>query len=168
MGQLKYDYPPMLSPGRHFMSLTEVERLTAIAYTDAGLAQRTELFLSLEALVQALLVAEIRCDVFVDGSFLTKKPRPDDVDVIVTVEHSIYEALSDEQMALLDSINANQFGPNVDATAWVSYPREHPHHGTALDGSNVFQGYGVEHSGQWLKGFAVLRLWNNVGNLIGR
>ena len=170
---LKYDHPPLLGPGRHFMSLEQLQRLCVRNYGDAGGSiswqTRFQLFTSLEQLVQALLVARIRCDVFVNGSFLTKKAVPGDVDVIVTVEKAIYETLSDEQMQVFDSINDNAFAPNVDGLAFVAYPREHEHHGFGLDGSVQIEGYGVEHSGEWLKGFAVLRLWEtDVGNRICR
>lgn len=156
---LKSDYPPLLAPGRHFMTLPRLESLCARAFDEHTPDVRMILFLRLEALVQALLVAKIRCDVYVNGSFLTRKPAPGDVDVIVTVEHAIYESLSEGQMSLLDGITQGDFGADIDATAWVEYPREHEHHGSALDGSFAFEGFGVEHSQQWLKGFAVIRLW---------
>lgn len=156
---LKKDHAPLLAPGRHFMTLAQIERLCTHTSDENPSDTRMALFVALEALVQALLVAKIRCDVYVNGSFLTSKPAPEDVDVIVTVDHAIYETLSEEQLALVDGITTGRFGANVDATAWVEYPREHEHHGTALDGSLAFEGFGVEHSEQWLKGFAVMRLW---------
>ena len=116
-----------------------------------------------------MLGAHIRCDLYIDGSFLTRKPNPDDVDVIVTIDHAIYETLSEEQMQVLELINSDHFAPNVDATAWVAYPREHEHHGSALDGSQVVEAYGIEHPQEWLKGFAVVKLWeSDVGHLICR
>jgi hypothetical protein len=170
MGTIKYDYPPLLAPGRHFMSLPQIEALCVAAFTQKeARARRNRLFLDLEEIIQFLLVKKIRCDVFANGSFFTSKPVPDDVDVIVTVESDIYDGLSPDQMDALDTINTGAIAGNVDATAWVSYPREHKDHGSALDGSTMIEAYGVEHSGEWLKGFAVLRLWEaDVGNRLCR
>lgn len=171
MGLIKYDYPPLLAPGRHLMSLAEIEPLCVQNFGRGAPSWegRQILFFALEDFVQTVLRAHIRCDLYIDGSFLTKKPHPDDVDVIVTIDHAIYVTLSEEQMQVLELINSDHFAPNVDATAWVSYSREHEHHKSALDGSQVIESYGIEHSREWLKGFVVVRLWeSNVGHLICR
>jgi hypothetical protein len=171
MGLIKYDHAPLLAPGRHFMSLAEIQPLCVRNFGRGtpSWEGRQILFFALENFVQTVLVAQIKCDLYIDGSFLTRKPNPDDVDVMVIIHHAIYEALSEEQKQVLDLINSDHFAPEVDATAWVAYPREHEHHGSACDGSLVIESYGIEHSQEWLKGFAVVRLWeSNVGHLICR
>jgi hypothetical protein len=152
------------------MSLVEIEALCVQRFTATARACRERLFYALEDLVQRLLVAKIRCDVFVDGSFLTKKPEPDDVDVIVCTEHGVFETLSEEQMQILESINNEPtFAPGVDGFAVTAYPREHDCHGTALDFANPGEAYGIEHSQVWLKGYVVVRLWEtDVRNRICR
>lgn len=170
MGVYKYDHRPLLAPGRHYVSLDDIEALCVGAFDGVARQHRSRFFYALESFVQALLVAKIRCDVFVDGSYFTAKPDPDDVDVIVTTEHGVYEGLSDAQKSVLDQVNGDPpLVPGVDAWAVVTYPRDHPYHGTALDGGNAGECYGLEHAQVWLKGYAVIRVWEtDVRNRICR
>jgi len=141
------------------MSLGEVEMLCVHPFAAAARTCRERLFLSFEELVQALLVAKIKCDVFLDGSFLTRKPEPDDVDVIVSVEHGVFEALDGPQNDLLHEINNERRFRNLDGCALVAYPRDHERFGSAADLGNAGECYGVEHGQTWLKGYAVIRIW---------
>jgi hypothetical protein len=170
MGLYKHDHPPLLAPGRHYMSLAAVEALCVHQFSGAAFECRSQLFYAFEGFLQLLLAAKIRCDVFCDGSYFTKKPEPDDLDVIVSIEHGVHASLSAEQMDLLDEINGNStLAPGVDASALVTYPREHPYFGTALDLGNAGECYGIEHGQVWLKGYAVIRVWEtDVRNRICR
>ncbi len=87
MGLLKYDYPPLLAPGRHFLRLSDIEEFCVARFQEAARAYREKLFYSFEDFCQRLLVAHIPCDVVVDGSFLTEKPQPSDVDVKVYIDY---------------------------------------------------------------------------------
>jgi hypothetical protein len=170
MGLVKYDHAPLLAPGRHYMSVADVEALCVQRFSGPSGECRQRLFYAFEGFVQSLLQAKIRCDVFVDGSYLTQKPQPDDVDVIVSVEHGVYETLSNEQKNLLDSINNEaDFAVGVDCCALTTYPRDHERFGTALDLGNAGEAYGLEHGQVWLKGYVVIRLWEtDVRNRICR
>jgi hypothetical protein len=75
------------------------------------------------------------------------------------VEHGIHIALSDDQKQVLDAVNESHSGAGVDALAMTAYPRDHEYFGTALDGGNPGEIYGLEHSGEWLKGYVAIRLW---------
>ena len=153
MGLLKYDHPPLLAPGRHYLSLQEIETLCVHPFDGAARSCR-------EKLLQKLLVARIRCDAFIDGSFLTEKPTPDDVDVFVATEFGVFDSLSEEQHQLLDSINIEpRLVPLVDGWAVTTYPRDHERFGTVCDGGNPGEGFGIEHGQNWLKGYIVVRLW---------
>jgi hypothetical protein len=170
MGLVKYDHPPLLAPGRHYLSLADIESLCVHPFTGSARSCRERLFYALEGFIQSLLQAVIRCDAFIDGSFLTKKPEPDDVDVIVLVEHGIHITLSEDQKQVLDAINNEpHFAVGVDGFALTAYPRDHEYFGTALDGGNPGEIYGLEHSREWLKGYVVIRLWEtDVRNRICR
>jgi hypothetical protein len=170
MGVVKYDYPPLLAPGRHFLSLVDIEALCVHRFSGTAQSCRATLFYALEEFIQRILVAKIRCDVFVDGSFLTEKPHPDDVDVMVITEHGVVEALTDGQMGTLRSINDEpNLCPGVDAMSFTSYPRDHVLFGSALDVANPGEIYGLEHSRVWLKGYVVVRVWEtDVRNRICR
>jgi hypothetical protein len=162
----KFDHAPLLAPGRHYLSLPQIEALCVSRFSGTAAERRRSLFATLELFVQRLQNAAIRCDLFIDGSFFTEKPDPGDVDVIVTTDISIYEALSDEQRDILDAVNG-QFVAGVDSFAVASYPREHPYHGTAADCGDAGDAYGLEHSQIWLKGYVCIRLCEtDVGNRI--
>ena len=168
-GYPKIDYPPLLAPGRHYMTLQEIQNTCVEPFFGEERAHRKKLFYALEEFIQKLLVARIRCDVFLDGSFVTRKPFPDDVDVIVSTELAGYERLSEEQLNLLDSVNRDGFILGVQSFSMVRYPREHERFGSAADLGNAGEAYGVEHGQQWLKGYIVIRLWEtDVGNRICR
>jgi hypothetical protein len=169
MGIVKYDHEPLLAPGRHYLTVHAIGRICVEQFDGAARQRREQLFYGFESFLQTLLVAQIRCDVFVDGSFLTRKPNPDDVDVFVATEHAVHEALSDAQKDLLDSINTTSSFEGVQGIAMITYPRDHPFHGMALDGGNPCEAFGLEHGQFWLKGVAVVRVWEtDVRNRICR
>jgi hypothetical protein len=69
MGLLKFDHPPLLAPGRHFMSLMDLQHLGVDRFIEpASQAHRERLFYSFEDFYQRLLVSKIPCDVVVDGT----------------------------------------------------------------------------------------------------
>jgi hypothetical protein len=167
----KYDHPPLLPPGRHCLTLPEIEQLCVGGFHDLAVKGcRETLYYALEEFVQALLVGKIRCKVLIDGSFLTEKPYPDDVDAFVAIDHDAYAELAEDQMQLLEKINSSSgLVSLVDSLAMTSYPCGHPNCGTALDGGNGGEAYGIEHSQRWLKGYVVVRVWEtDVGNRICR
>lgn len=168
MGVFKYDHAPLLAPGRHYLGLSDIERLCVHQFEGNARSHREKLFYALEDFIQLLLVQKIRCDIFIDGSFLTAKKDPDDVDVIVSIEHEVFESLSEQQMQCIEKINYQPV-PSVDSFAGTTYPREHERHGTAADLGNAGEVYGLEHGQVWLKGYAVVRLWEtDVRNRICR
>jgi hypothetical protein len=166
----KYDYAPLLAPGAHRLALPEIESLCVHRFAVQAMRHREKLYYALEDFIQRLLVARIPCTVLVDGSFLTEKPYPDDVDVFVTTDHDVIGHLTETQLQLLGNINSGTgFIGGVDSLAMTKYPHGHPHCGTALDGGNGDQAYGIEHSRQWLKGYVIVTVWEtDVGNRICR
>lgn len=157
MGLLKFDHPPLLAPGRHFLSLSELFRIGVKRFEDEGArAHREKLFYSMEEMYQTLVVAKVPCDFIVDGSFLTEKARPSDIDVKVFICEDAHSILSDEQHLAYNAINDYESTGLVDSSAYVKYPLGHECVGSGLDLGNQNEDYALEHSGMWLKGFAVL------------
>jgi hypothetical protein len=77
----------------------------------------------------------------------------------VFVDNEVCEKYDADQQALIDKINDGLFDPRLDVSAYVVYPRGHEFFGSALDQMIFEDGFGEEHSGEWRKGYAVLRLW---------
>lgn len=147
------------------MSLPQVERMCVTALGNRP--SRVKHFINLERFVQDFLVARIPCEVWVDGSFLTEKPDPDDVDIVALLNADVADALTSDQRALVDAANEPDYLPGIDSFVDTLYPRGHP---LFMDDDRTWgEQYGLENSDQWLKGYAILRLWEtDVGLRIRR
>jgi hypothetical protein len=139
------------------MNLGDIERLCVHPFTGTARARREKLFYALEELVQEVIRVKLRCTTFVDGSFLTAKPEPGDVDVLINIDEDVMQNLNFEQRSLVDALNMEVYISLIDSLAVVTYPRGHPFFGTTLDVGNAGDAYGLEHARVWLKGIAVLR-----------
>ncbi|WP_261925976.1 DUF6932 family protein [Methylorubrum sp. GM97] len=156
MAGTKFDYAPLLAPGRHYRQLTEIEDLCVRPFLKS--AMRPNLFARLCTFVQAIKSADICCEILVNGSFLTVKNDPSDVDVALLMDPDVAESLNADQEALVDAINDNIFIDKVDAFAETLFPIGHA--SFRLDGNERLwsEQYGSEHNGVYLKGIAVLRV----------
>jgi hypothetical protein len=153
---LKFDHPPLLSPGRHYMTLPQIEARCVAVFDGAARQHRERIYYAFEDLYQRILIAGLPCTVYVDGSFLTEKPMPDDVDVIITVDADAIGGLSPAQKQLRVDFNNPSFIPNVQIWAGTAYPVGHPLRGSAADFSKACEGFGLEHAKVWLKGYCVM------------
>ena len=153
----KYDYEPLLAPGRHAMTLDQIEALVVKRFP--GNRRRLTLFQRLEQFVQDVLRLEIPCEVWLDGSLLTQKADPDDLDVSVIVDKEVVDALCTEHYATVKMIT-EQREDGVDAFLFVRYPMHDPLYKNELMDPGHYWGecYGLEHSKQWCKGYVVMRL----------
>lgn len=148
------------------MTLSEVEELCVFRFP--GNQHREMLFLNFEQLVQAFLTEHIVCDMLLNGSFLTAKEKPSDVDVAIRLDCDFSDTMSPAQDALISEVNTSNFIAHVDAFVYVAYHRDHKNYGIERP-EEWAETYGLENSETWLKGIAVLRLWEtNVGLRIRR
>lgn len=99
-GDDKPEFPPLLRPGRHEMSLEAVRRLCVARFPDS--VTRPGLMLKLNSALEMLNRNGMRGKVWIDGSFLTEKLNPDDVDLILWVESAVFRALAPQQRAFLE------------------------------------------------------------------
>ena len=77
----KPDFPALLPPGIHAKTLREVYELAVAPFL--GDARREELFRKLSVWSEALKAAGVMGKVWIDGSFLTEKPHPGDIDCVI-------------------------------------------------------------------------------------
>lgn len=89
---VKADHPPLLPPGIHVMTLGDLRGMAAS--TRHG-PRRTALQDGLEAFTRAMLSLIQDMEIYVDGSYLTIKDDPDDIDIVVFIDKSHINALSD-------------------------------------------------------------------------
>jgi len=79
--EIKPDYPPLLLPGLHKFTLQELYDLAVRPFADD--AQRAVLFQKFRAWESAFSASGVSGKMWVDGSFLTQKPNPDDIDCVL-------------------------------------------------------------------------------------
>ena len=77
----KQDYPPLLADGLHPRTIEEVQALSVDAFPLS--TSRARLMAGLRAMVDLLTADGIQGDLWVDGSFLTGKIDPEDIDVVL-------------------------------------------------------------------------------------
>jgi hypothetical protein len=170
----KFDYPPLLAPGRHYLAVPEICALGMSPFP--GGERRAQLCLALEKFVSAFIQANLPCEMLIDGSFLTENPSPDDVDVAVELDLEISHSLTPSQDRLVYAVNEENYIDGIDGFVYVRYPLGHEFYGCDrvlggfLDpGVSWAELYQMQHSGSWLKGVAVHRvLETDVGLRICR
>lgn len=77
----KHDYPALLVPGMHNLTLPALHTLAVAPF--AGDARRVDLFQNLTTWAGALQACGINGTLWIDGSFLTEKLHPGDVDCVL-------------------------------------------------------------------------------------
>jgi hypothetical protein len=154
MATAKIEFPPLLSEGLHPMSLADVKR---ICVSEFPLSKRREpIMTSLEALLAALSSAAVKAQVWIDGSFLTKKIDPDDVDLVVVLQEEdfLLAWANPTGKDVLERIVRKEFTNPVKCDSYISleYPLETPRH--AL---------GQKQRDYWLKTFGESRSGDKKG-----
>jgi hypothetical protein len=90
---------------------------------------RPTIFDGLMTFVQKLESAEVPGELWLDGSFLTEKINPKDVDVVLRVDGSVYNAGTPDQKEAIDWVIANQkLTLKCDSYVFFEYPHGDPLH----------------------------------------
>lgn len=130
-GYSKPEYPPLFAPGFHDVEDGKLDELFVEPFPEPGV--RKGLVENLRSLLAAVRATGIRAEVWLDGSFTTKKPDPADVDAVIYFDPAEVQALDLEHQATLDELaDTNRsklkyrcdvyFVPN-DRPEWRSYWR---------------------------------------------
>lgn len=129
MSPEKTDFPPLLQGGFHPFTLPELHQLTVSEFPNSQ--RRPRLFSSLEIYLDLLAGTGLKADVWVDGSYMSSKAEPDDIDLVVCFDPGSARALSAEAQqqarTLLDThtvssrFNLHLFRIRNDDAAAVDY-----------------------------------------------
>jgi hypothetical protein len=121
------DLPPLFQLGFHRKTMAELEE---VCVTNFALStSRAGIFSGLKEFVERLEKAAITGEIWVDGSFLTEKINPKDVDVILRIQGSLYNAGTPDQRAAIDWVIANQkLTLKCDSYVLMEYPEGDPLH----------------------------------------
>jgi len=118
----KEEYPPLLPLGFHEKTLKELHELCVSPF-DSKSKTRKIIMQGLEIVVADMLAAKIEAKIWVDGSFVSEKIDPGDVDILAELRGEFYDVTTPEQRRLLDALNGNihKDSLRVDSRAWSFY-----------------------------------------------
>ena len=153
----KPEAAPLLPPGRHLMTLTELQLLCLDRFGRPS--TRDQIFSALELLIADLTTWGVRCELWIDGSFLTEKHDPDDADLTVIIEQEAYDILDISlQTDILIMLTQRNYHQLLHTFVVVTRRRGDPDFDVvqrfATDWAQWWQ---VARDG-WVKGLAVIRL----------
>ncbi len=116
----------------------------------------------LELLLAELTETGISADVWLDGSFLTEKQEPDDVDVVLSVAAEVYDNGTLQQRQFLDFIVKQLIDLKTKyychAFAFYEYPDGHPFHHVSVRAREYWKRqFGFSRRNE-VKGMPVIRI----------
>ena len=98
--------------------------------------------------------------IWVNGSFLTEKMNPRDVDLCLRIRHEVYDYGTREQVSCIDWLTSKSLyaSARIDGYLLVEYPFNHQHFAIGVANLNYWKGqFGSSRKGV-AKGIAVLEL----------
>jgi hypothetical protein len=155
----KEEYPPLLGSGFHVITLSDLRKLCVDGFPLS--TTRNELMRNLEKVYAILMTAGVVGDLWIDGSFLTKKIDPRDVDLVLRVDSAFYEAATEPTRVAIRWVGEGKdLKPTlkIDNYGFLDWPPEHPAHklGEQLRRTYIKR-WGISEKGV-VKGIAVVRL----------
>jgi hypothetical protein len=161
----KPEFPSLLPAGLHILSIADLEALCVDRFPLS--ATRKGIMAGLREVVVRITGAGISCVLWVDGSFLTKKIDPSDVDLVAFVPARFYDEGTEAQQGVIEWLTSKENLPKkqfrCDTHAEPMYPEGSPLHymvSGALEHWQKIYGRSVE-SGE-PKGIAVLDLVGKI------
>ncbi len=136
----KRDFPPLLGAGLHPKTTAELKSLCVDGFPRS--VGRGKLFERLETLMAGLTAVGVQGEVWIDGSFLTRKTEPRDIDLVLKVDATFYDSATAAQRAVIDAVGNALKGAGLDAYRFFHWP---PWHALAS--------FGEEQEQYWLKQF---------------
>lgn len=156
-GPDKPEFPPLLPPGRHEMSMVDLRQLCVERFPTSQ--ARAPLFAALEQLARDLAAAVGCCELWIDGSFVTDKGEPDDIDLHVKIEQEVFFQLPDHvQDQLTALIDQKNYHPKLHTFLLVVYERGHYHFPLTSEADRDWSQWWCVSREDWLKGLPVVRL----------
>lgn len=96
------EFPPLWPQGFHELTLTEIEQRCVKSFELS--TSRKDLMAALQLVVEQLNVRAIPGVIWLDGSFVTEKINPSDIDFILVADSSVYDNANAEQLEALDGL----------------------------------------------------------------
>lgn len=152
----KPDYEPILSAGRHEMTVSEFE--SRFVHGLGGATRKLIWVLCTDLVVKPLAALDIKCELWLNGSFITKCPEPGDLDGSLMIASEAIDELTQEAVAYLNKLDDSSPGlpKELDLFLCQVYPKGHPLREDMNDPDGWAKQWSSEHNSDWLKGFVVI------------
>ncbi|MEO3990869.1 DUF6932 family protein [Pseudocitrobacter cyperus] len=89
----KLCFPPLLPPGFHDLDDSSIKRLCVDQFPES--TRRGMLYYNYTQLISNIrsLQQQFKCfiELWIDGSFTTEKPEPDDIDILLVIDHALLD-----------------------------------------------------------------------------
>jgi hypothetical protein len=157
------EFPPLLAPGRHLLSLSDLQ-VQCLDPFEAP-TTRDQILAAIELLVGDLTQWGVRCELWIAGDFVTRNPDPEVANIAVVILQEAYDIIDVHlKNDILGNMDQRSYSDRLDLVAVEAKSRADPDRETTesflTDWVAVWQ---VGPSG-WIRGMAVMQLGEtNVG-----
>lgn len=109
------------------MTVPELRALCVNAFPSS--TRRGDVMRGLERVIERLVLGGVVGELWIDGSFLTEKINPEDVDIVLRVDGLFYETCSTSQRDIIDWLAEDlKTGYHCDSYMFMEFPEGHPHY----------------------------------------
>ncbi|RRB02052.1 DUF6932 family protein [Larkinella rosea] len=101
---VKLDHPPLLGEGFRTIGVWQLDEYFLRPFQDTVVdpARRRYLINNFKLYLRELVKLQIQIEIWIDGSFTTKSPEPDDIDIVVWIDQPDLDTLSGPMLVLFD------------------------------------------------------------------
>jgi hypothetical protein len=153
----KPEFPPLLSVGRHAMNIADLHNLCVSGFSLS--TTRATIMGGLERVFNKLSSDSIEGEVWVDGSFITCKLDPEDVDLVLRCSGDFYDMCTVEQRDTVNWLSSDlKLSHHCHSFLFFEWPEGHKQYWVG----QYMQAYWMKQFGfsrsEAMKGIAVLAL----------
>jgi hypothetical protein len=155
----KNEFPPLLAGGLHEIPIQDLKSLVVDRFPNSN--RREGLWANFLIIISRLEQVGIPCDIWVDGSFLTEKIDPDDVDFVVDVRIDRLINPTPEQSQLFDDLSGSVYKSSHDLHSFVMFnaPAIHTEYASSVKLHDQWKAdFGISFVGRVAKGIAVIKV----------
>jgi hypothetical protein len=154
----KPPFEPLFPPGLNTVTTDELRSICVDAFPLS--ATRKAIFQNLLEVMQRLADNSIVGDLWVDGSFVTSKFNPRDVDIVLCVSFDLYDNCSAGQRAVFDWIESEVLHTDYRCDGYIlmEWPVDHPFHSEGVVARNYWSNLFGHTREAHEKGIAIVRL----------
>jgi hypothetical protein len=119
------EFPSLLPVGFHRMTMKALRQLCVDGFPLSE--RRPALMVGLEKVVGKLTESNINGDLWIDGSFLTKKIEPDDVDFTLRLDSVLCDKMTEDQFRTIQLVNSPTYlkaSYQCHGFVWITYPED--------------------------------------------